>query len=47
MAFWMYNEDGGKLFQDGEKVPAGYVDSPDKVGKEAPKKKKASKNDNG
>lgn len=32
----MYNKDGGRLFQDGEEVPKGYVDSPAKV-KDEPK----------
>lgn len=41
MAKWMYNKDGGKLFQDEEKIPSGYVDCPSKVKvkKETPKKK--------
>ena len=38
MAKFMYNKDGAKIFKEGEKIPAGYVDSPAKVGKEKPVK---------
>lgn len=31
MPFWMYSKEGKRLFSDGEKVPAGYVDSPAKL----------------
>lgn len=46
MPKFMYNEDGPRIFQDDEKVPAGYVDSPAKVGKkEKPKKSLDKKKD--
>lgn len=28
---WMYSKDGAKLFQPGDTIPAGYVDTPAKV----------------
>ena len=33
MRRWMYNEDGGKIFEEGEDIPKGYVDCPSKVEK--------------
>lgn len=53
MPYFMYNEDGAKLFQDNEKAPEGFVDCPSKVKgqkaielEEKPKKKaKSSKKD--
>lgn len=39
---WMFNKDGGTLFKAGEEIPAGYVDSPAKVGSsddDAPKRR--------
>jgi hypothetical protein len=38
---FMYNVDGVKLFKEGEEVPKGYVDTPEKVKKPAPAKKVA------
>lgn len=44
MAKWMYNKDGAKLFQDDDKIPSDYVDSPDKVkGEPKPVKKPVKK----
>lgn len=28
---WLYRADGPRLFEAGETIPDGYVDSPDKV----------------
>lgn len=43
MAKWMYNKDGAKLFNEGTEIPSDYVDCPEKVGKEEPKKKTVKK----
>ena len=45
MAFWMYNADGGKLFEDGEEAPKGYFDCPTKSEnkEEAPTKEELHK----
>lgn len=42
----MYNKDGAKIFQEGEKIPAGYVDCPTKVKAEKEPKKKIYKDEN-
>lgn len=31
MPKWMYNKDGGRLFEDQEAIPDDYVDCPTKV----------------
>tara|TARA_R110002020_G_C16300249_1_gene773077 strand:+ start:3089 stop:3274 length:186 start_codon:yes stop_codon:yes gene_type:complete len=41
MRTWKYNKDGGRLFEDGETIPAGYVDSPADVKEDKPAIKKA------